>query len=252
MKAIKAEPKAKELVEFELVVEQTGGLAVTDKDRLELVETLKPIAGRLVEYANFAEVVKVTNESEAASAARVIDEMKADAKTVDDALKERVSAIFTLHRKWTGFVGLFSKPLEQHCRTVKGRIIEWQQVENAKAEKERQRLQAIEDEKARKEQERLNKLAESRKTPEVQEKYREQAAAVAPAVIAVAAPKAAGVKIQMRWTVASLDLPAFLAAAAKDGNLHGYITVDQNKLARAKAANSTLLLPGVTFAQKAV
>ena len=109
-------------------------------------------------------------------------------------------------------------------------------------------MQAIADEQARRERERLEKLAEQRKTPEVKEAYREQAAQVQAPVIQVAAP-VVNIRRQKRWVVKAIDEAAFFAALAQDKNLRGYVDINNNRLARAKAANPSMEIAGVEFSQ---
>jgi hypothetical protein len=47
--------------------------------------------------------------------------------------------------------------------------------------------------------------------------------------------------------VESVDTPVFLAAAATDRTMQGYVEISANRLQRAKAANPSLEVAGVTF-----
>ena len=80
----------------------------------------------------------------------------------------------------------------------------------------------------------------------------EKAAAVVAPVVQVAAPKATGVRIQKRWKLVKLDKRAFITAAAANPMLDGYIEIDEQALARTKAANTAFQCPGVTFEQVSV
>lgn len=239
---------------LEVFFNDTNALAVQDQKRAALIAILKPIADLIEPSLTYANLCQVNNAEQAKDAASNREEMIEAAdqaekaiRSFDDNLLERM---FKTHRTGTALIARFAV-LTEAAKRVKGKIIGWQSAEEEKAEKERQRLQAIADEAARKEQERLEKLADKRVTPEVKEKYREQAAAVTAPVIHVAAPTKT-VKSQTRWFVKSIDLQVFIVAAAENRSLAGYITVDETKLARAKSANKMIEIPGVEFESRLV
>ena len=241
------------VVELGSAVDTVNALAITNPVREALVKDLGPIANKIFAYQNIAEDSAVATEEDAVSASAICDEMAAHIKTVKDheVLSTIVSGLHAAHRRFTGLRDCFIKPLEASRKTLKGKVIVWQQAEDEKARKEQARLQAEADARARAEQERLRKAAEKLKTPELKQERLEQAEAVAAPVVTVAAPKSA-MKMQKRWAVKSVNLAAFLQACIADGNLLGYVTIDTNKLARAKSANTMLTIPGVVFEQKTV
>jgi hypothetical protein len=241
------------VVELGSAVDTVNALAITNPVREALVRDLGPIADKLAEYEALAQDYNVVNEAVAIAATRTCDEMAAHIKTVKDheVLSTIVAGLHAAHRRFTGLRDCFIKPLEASRKTLKGKVIVWQQAEEEKARKEQARLQAEADAKARAEQDRLRKAAEKLKTPELKQERLEQAEAIAAPVVTVQAPKSA-MKMQKRWAVKSVSLAAFLQACIADGNLLGYVTIDMNKLARAKAANTMLEIPGVTFEQKVV
>lgn len=242
------------LTELELVVDGTSELAVRDADRTQLLETLKPIAERIPDHLAYAKDVVVTNSAQAKSAAGMRDLMLSDVSLAEHTIREAggglIDKLFKMHRALTGVIGRF-KVVDDAARTVKQKITAWQQDEERKAEEERQRLQAKLDEEARRERERLLKESEKLKTPELKEHRIEQANAVVATQVHVPAP-APVVRAMKRWFVKSVDPVAFVKAAANDNSLLGYITIDQTKLARAKAANSMIEIPGVVFEQRLV
>lgn len=233
--------------DFELVVNETNALAVSDNDRDALVATLKPIAEKIANAMIFADQIKVTNEQEAKDAAVSRDVLIEYADTAEKALRNfdnrLVERLHKAHRGWTSLIGRFAV-LNEAARKIKQAILSWQAAEEEKAERERQRLQAEADERARQELERLRKQAEKLKTPELKEQRLEQAAAVTAPVIHVAAPTKA-VAGQKRWKVKAFDLTAMGVPAA----VQGYVEVKVSNLERAKAANSLLTVPGVEFHQ---
>lgn len=240
---------------LESVVADTRALTVQDAEKAALVATLRPIAERLDVYVDEAARIKVATEADAARADTLREGIIADQKAAEAALREfnggLIDRLHKAHRGWTGLLARFSDPLAASAKQIKGKIMAWQEAERRKAEAERARLQAIEDERARKEAARLAALAAQRKTPEVKARYEEAAAAVAPTVIHVAAPKGpvAGRRV---WKVVNIDLDGFLEAAARDTNLRGYIEVKTTALERAKAANPMLAVPGVVYEQRMV
>jgi len=241
------------VVELGSAVDTVNALAITNPVREALVKDLGPIAERLGMYKADADNIIVSSEDVAKTASDICAAMADDIKAVSnhEVLSTIVSGLHAAHRRFTGLRDCFIKPLEASRKTLKGKVIVWQQAEDEKARKEQARLQAEADAKARAEQERLRKAAEKLKTPELKQERLEQAEAVAAPVVTVAAPKST-MKMQKRWAVKSLDLAAFLAACIADGNLLGYVTIDMNKLARAKSANTMLTIPGVEFEQKVV
>ncbi len=241
--------------ELELVVTGTNELAVADEARAALVAILQPIADRLETAVAAANECVVTDEESANVAAACRDAILADAATAEDALRNfedgLIARLHGRHRAWTALVGAFKDPLTASAKTIKRKVIDWQEAEEAKAQKEAARLQAEADERARKERERLEKEAEKLKTPEKKEERIEAARQVVAPVVTVAAPRAS-VKTQRRWCVAKVDPSAFFAAAANDPALTGYVTINEGQMARAKAANSMIEIPGVTFEHRAV
>lgn len=238
--------------ELDLVIASTRGLSVQEQARLELVTKLRDIAAILPASLQYAETCAVANAADAEHAASSRQHMVEKSQEADKLLREfdngLIDRLFKTHRAWTKLIASFTTPLEYAAKTVKAKIIVWQEAEAEKARQEQVRLQAEADERARKERERLEKQAEKLKTPELKEQRLEQAQAVVAPVIQVAAPKIA-VKAQKRWTVTSVDKAVFLAAAATDKNLQGFIEINQQALARSKAANSQLEVPGIIFGQ---
>jgi hypothetical protein len=235
-----------------VVVETNAVVPVSDSIRSVLVRDLAPVAERLARYEGAA-LAPVLNKSDADGAAALCEQIAQDIKSVKghEVLSKITAGLHGLHRRWTGLVNEFVNPMEAARRQIKSNILKWETAEREKAEAEQRRLQAIADEQARRERERLEKLAEQRKTPEVKEAYREQAAQVQAPVIQVAAP-VVNIRRQKRWVVKAIDEAAFFAAAAQDKNLRGYVDINNNRLARAKAANPTLEISGITFDQVVV
>jgi vacuolar-type H+-ATPase subunit I/STV1 len=242
--------------ELELVVNDTNSLTIRDTDLQEAAEVLRPIAESIPGALVYAGSLVVRNEAEAAAAAEQREAMLANAKLAKETVNKFnngiIERLFRAHRRWTAFRALFD-PLETAAKQTKAAIIKWQEEEERKARAEQARLQAEADERARKEREKLEREAAKLKTAEKREERLEAAAAVVAPVVRVEAPKAA-VSVQKRWTVERIDMPAFVAAVAADptGMLIGFLEARESALARAKAANPAMTIPGVTFVHKAV
>lgn len=245
-------PTETPIATLELVVSDTNGLAINDDALREAVATLKPIADGIPDALERAESLSVRNADDANEAAQLRDTIIEAHKTAHDTITKFdggiIDRLFRLHRRWTAFRNMFN-PLEDAAKTIKGKIIAWQEAEKKKAAAEAARLQAEADERTRREKERLEKEAAKLKTPEKIQERLEAAAAVTAPVIRVAAPVAA-VRSQKRWCVARINKDAFLAAAAKDPMLQGYIKIDEQALARSKSANKMLEIAGVTFEER--
>jgi len=236
-----------EIEQVELVCAETNGLAVAGPIKAALVADLRPIADRLAGYADTAANVVVSNEAEANGYAEVLKAIDADIKTVKacEVLTKITDGLHKMHRKWTALRSLFTDPLLTSKQTIHDCVRDWQ-VEQADLAMERQRrLQAEADERARKEREKLEKQAAAYKTEERREAKLAEAAAVIAPTVTVSAPKA--ISTRKVWKVKNVDLDAFLAAATKDMNLRGFLTVELTKLERAKAANDSMTVPGVVF-----
>ena len=243
------------IAELQLIVTDTNSLAVQDAERAALVATLQPIALSIAHAKHYAESLKVESKEDADLAASQRDIFTANAEKAETAINDygdgMIGRIFALHRRWTGSRNSIVDPLKGAAKTVKQKIIQYQEAEAEKARKETARLQAIEDERARKEAERLTKAAEKIKSPERKLERLEAAAAVVPTVVRVA-PPVASVKSQKRWRVASIDRKAFFSAAANDPNLQGFVTINEAALAANKSRNTMMSVPGVAFEQYSV
>ncbi len=242
------------LTELEVLITDTNSLAVPESEKALLIATLQPIAADIPKALALAANVKVENQIQAAEAAVLRDHLNEAADRAENAIREfhggLLDRLFKAHRKGTALINSFGV-LRDAAKRVKGTIIGWQQAEADKAEKGRQRLQAEADERARRERERLEKEASKLKTPELREQRMEAAAAVVAPVVYVQAPKQA-VKSQSRWFVKSIDAPAFIQAAAKDPALIGFLTIDEQRLLRAKSANAMVEIPGIVFEKRLV
>lgn len=246
------ENETTELVEIEQAVAACNAVAVADPVKIALVRDLKPIAGRLAEYAKQA-AIPVETEADAKAAEVVCVSINEDIKAVKEheVLSKITDGLHKLHKRWTCLRGLFVDPLTRDHKAIKGRIIAWQEAERRKAEEAQRKLQAEADAKAERERQALNKKAEAVKTQEKKEMYREQAAAVIAPTIAVEAPKT-GIRVSRRWAVKSVHEGKFYAAISENPAMWGYCEINEGRLTRAKAANPRLEIPGVVFEQRTV
>ena len=234
------------VIDIEAACEQTAAISIPDKQRNELIATLKPVAARIESHERYAAGLVIKTDAQATEAAAMRDTILADnelAKTAIESFGDKlIERLFKLHRGWTAGRAKFTTPLEAAAKLIKQKVGDFEYAKEQAAEKERQRLQAEADAKARKEQERLEAKAASMKTPEKQEQYREQAQAIVAPVITVPVAKT-GTKFQERWKVKSFDLTAMGIPVA----VQGYIELKTANLERAKAANSMLEIPGIVF-----
>jgi hypothetical protein len=238
-----------EVVEIQSVIDATAELAVPSPLKAALIEALGPIAARIKEYKDTAEVTVVDTEADANEAARVCELIAVDIKAVEgqNTLVKIINGLHGLHRRCTAARAMFVDPMKVSRKTLKDKIMAWQDREAEKAAAEQRRLQAIADEKARREREALEKRAAEAKKPETVEKYQEAAAAVVAPVVTVEAPRASGIKIAKVWKVVRMDAATFLKALATRPDLHGFVEIKTTNLERAKAANPAMEVPGITF-----
>lgn len=237
--------------ELDIVVAATNAITVPNPVHQALLRDLGPIARRLEQYAMRAEAIAVVNRATADEAAGLVAQIAADEKAVRDneTLSGITDGLHRLHRQWTALRQRFVEPLETSRKAVKSKVIAWQTFEAEKAAAEQRRLQAEADERARRERERLEKEAAKLKTEEKREERFAQAAAVIAPTVVVEAPKVA-VRVQRVWVVDSIDEGMFYASLSTRADLRGYVAIDRNRLQRARAANPTLEVPGVTFKQE--
>jgi hypothetical protein len=239
---------AENLEVVELVIAETNkSFPVQESIKSALVRELKPIAGRLAKYAEDAKL-SVSTQLDAENAAYILADIATDMKAVKECevLSKITDGLHKLHRRWTSLRQEFLDPLEEARKTIKGKVIAWQQAEAEKAAKEEARLQAEADEKARREREKLEAQAAKLKTPEKIEAKLAQAAAVIAPTVRVVAPKT-DVRIQAVWKLKSVNMTVFLQACIARTDLQGYIQINDTALERTKASNGLFEAPGVEF-----
>lgn len=240
-----------EVITAELVVEQANKPVVSGDAAQELIAVVGPIIARRDQYAVQASKIVVTNAEEANAATALLEAIAKDGKAVTAAIANFKQEANRRWKLWTSFENFFLDPFEACRKSIKGKVISWQEAERIKAEAEQRRLQAKADEEARRERERLEKQAANLKTEEKREAKLEQAAQVIAPTIHVEAPKSA-VKMQRRWVAKIVDQRAFIAEAAIRPELMGYVEISVSKLARAKSANGMFECKGVEFNQEIV
>jgi len=236
-----------EMNEIELMEKETSAVAITSDIKAALTRDLAPVAERMHEYTAYAAIVNVASLEDAERARDVVNRIDRDLKLVKghEILTKITDGFHKLHRRATAFRSLFVDPMERDKAKIRRAAIDWQESERIKAEDARRRLQAEADMKAAREREALLKKAESLKTPEKQEAYREQAAAVIAPAVSVAAPKS-GLRVSNAWKGKSVD-GQFFAALATRPDLRGFVEVKTTSMERAKAANPSAEIPGVVF-----
>jgi len=242
------ETERTELVEIDAAVKACNALAVADPVRVALVRDLEPIAASLAVYAEAAKHLVVVDQAGADHATEICYSIASDIKRVEDheILSRITDGLHKLHHRWTGLRDMFIAPMERDRRTIKGKVIAWQEGERKKAEETQRKLQAEADAKAQREREALLKKAASLKTPEKQEALREQAAAVIAPTVTVAAPKS-GMRMAARWKASVADDNEFFKALSLRPDLRGFVEVKLTSMERAKAANPATEIPGIMF-----
>jgi len=131
----------------------------------------------------------------------------------------------------------------------------FQREQEAIRRKEEARLQAIEDARAEKERQRLLKEARKLKTTELKEQRQIEAEEIMANVVIVETnvPKVKGQSIKKVWKTKILDKKAFLAAALKDENLLSFIEIDISKLNKlASSTKGTMKYDGIQFYEESI
>jgi len=235
-------------VELEVMAKEYQAVAITDGVKMTLIRDLAPVADRMREYTRFAAIVNVANREDAERASGVVAGIDRDLKLVTkhDVLSGIIKGLDQLHKRSTAFRALFTIPLERDRKTIRQPVLDWEAAEKAKAAALAAKLQADADAKAQREREALLKKAATLKTPEKAEALREQAAQTFAPTVHVEAPKS-GLRTSKAWKIKKIDLEVFFKALAERHDLSGYVEVQIPRMERAKAANPSAEIPGVTF-----
>lgn len=280
-----------ELVEVEAAISACNAVEVLNPVRVALVTALRPVANRLATYAEMAARITVNDQGSAEQAAIVCAGIAGDIKLVreQEVLSKITDGLHQLHRRFTGLRDMFLAPMERDRKTIKGKIILWQEAERKKAEEIQRKLQADADAKAT--LERAKQEAEARRQREIEaaatqkaedarrkatqaqgaERARLEAEANAAerkaaaarvkaetrteTAAAVIAPTVhveapkSGLRTAKAWKVRSIDLCAFFGALATRVDLRGYVEIRETAMERTKAANPSAEIPGIVFEQ---
>jgi hypothetical protein len=254
------ETERTELVAIEAAVAACNAVAVPDPVRVALVRDLGPVANRLAKYAA-ATSMTVTNEAEAEEASQICTAIAADIATVKnhEVLSKITSGLHDLHRRWTGLRDLFVAPMTRDRKTIKDKVIAWQEAEKRKAEEIQRKLQAEADAKAAREREKqeaeacrqrqieedARRKAEDARRAAAEADGKERARLEAAANAADRAANAAAVKAEARVeAAASVIAPTIHIEAPKSGmRSQGMVTceiVSITEFIRAAAARPDL------------
>jgi len=228
-----------------------------------LVSTLRPIADRLAKYKADSSALKIATDADAERAAALRDQMVQDCTAAVDAINNfmpdqqgvgLIARLNAVKNRLTGFRNIFAE-IDTFAKTVKRKILDYEDAKKAAAEQERARLQAEADAKARREQEALLAKAAKMKTPEKQQEYQERAAMVLPPVIhipvATTGTKSAERLVVMKCDLLAMGVPREIAGYFKvelfpDGRFREAV-LSAEKLCAAKSANSMLEIKGCEF-----
>ena len=234
----------------ELVVETSNLPQVTESEAQKLFSVIIPMSSRLNVYvAQAKELASIATGEQAQQAAAIMAHMADDVKLAKEAIASHKQKAHEVWKLWTALEAKFCEPMETMRRDLKRGIASYDEEQRRKAEAERQRLQAIADEQARKERERLEKLAAGRKTPEVKERYQQQAETVIAPVIVVDTPKTAGVKLSYHWTATVTDKAALVRWVMADYATRNHFIQPDDKAVRQFAVMTKGEIPvdGVKF-----
>jgi len=245
-----SEEQVSKVEEVMLAITETNALEIADPVRQSLVSDLQPVANQIAAYEAAAKTMEATDTESAKAITELCETIATDIKTVknQEVLSKIVKGLHSMHRRWTTIRGTFLDPMEAARKTLKGKVMDWDDAEQAKADEIERKQQAEVDAKARREREALEKKAAAIKTPEKKEALLEQAAATVAPTVTVNAPKS-GIRSQLKWAVKSVDTGVFLAAAASNPMMAGFIEIKENMLARSKASNPAFACAGVEFHQ---
>jgi len=207
----------------------------------------------------------------------------------DDVLSKIIRGLDQLHGKAVAVRSLFVGPMKGYRKTIRQPVLDWEADEKKKADEIQRKAQAEIDartarENARHEAEiqrqrdieaKAQRDAEDARRAAVEaqgaERARLEAAAnaadrkaavanvkaeakaeVAASVIAptvhVEAPKS-GLRVAKAWKVTAINEAEFYGALVHNPTLRGFVEINETRLARAKAANPSMEIPGVVFVQ---
>lgn len=238
-----------EVLTPELIISRANCDLITQTDAERIISELTPIVPRILEYQCYAETCKVTTLDEAVAVNDKVKAMKADIKTVIDALSDAKKSAHERHKFFTTSENFFKLPIDAAARLANDKRVKWETEQARIAAEQQRKLQAEADERARKEQERLLKQAEKIKTPELKQQRMEEAQTVIAPTVHVEVPKSGG-RITKYWTATVTDTAAFFKAVAERPELVGYVKIETTLMTRAKEANPMISIPGITFNQE--
>ena len=211
-------------------------------------EQVALLKGQQAGIVNWAQSVVVSTKEEADFALSRLQDVKTWRKRWVEYWRDLKENAAKAHKDICAKEKEGTEPIDRAEMMVKGKVIDWQRAEQAKAEAEQRRLQAIADEQARKERERLEAQAAKLKTPEKQAERLEQAASIVAPVVTVAPDiKTAGSSITTTWKAELVSLSALSGLPVGDMRL-SFLVFDQSGADKfAKATKGTIKVPGVKF-----
>jgi len=206
-----------------------------------------------------------------------------------DVLSGITAGFDKLHKRAVAFRSRFIGPMERDKRTIRQPVLDWEAEEKRKAAALAARLQAAADAKAATERAKVEAEAQRQRDIEEQARRKaedarraaaeasgheqarleaeanaadrkaaiaaskaevktEAAASVVASTIHVKAPKS-GMRVSRAWKVKEVETAVFFAALAARPDLWGYVEVSTSRMERSKAANPSMVIPGVEFEQ---
>jgi len=207
----------------------------------------------------------------------------------NDVLSKIIKGLDSLHGKAVAVRSLFVGPMKGYRKTIRQPVLDWEADEkkkadelarklNAEAEARAARERAIQEAEARRQHEieavAMRKAEDARRAAaeaQGQERARleaeanaadrkaaaanvkaeakiEVAAATVAPTVHVEAPKS-GMRMAKAWKIKDIDADVFCHALAIRPDLRGYIEIKTSNMERAKAANPSTEIPGITFEQ---
>lgn len=216
---------------------------MSDETALVTEEDIRKDVAPVVSAAS--ELIVRTAENYTA-ASDFLKSIKAAQKKVTDFFAPIKSATHSAWKKTTAGEATLLTPLTDAESTVKRKMIDYANAEEALRIAEQKRLQAEADEVARRERERLEKAAARLKTPEkAAEKMEAAAMIVAPVVeVASARPVVAGQSIRKVWRARVIDAELIPRQ---------WMTVNEKALeAFVRATGGSVPVAGVEWYQESV
>ena len=218
-----------------------------------LLQETKELEKEVDSVTKFATSLEIRTQDESLGAQGLLKEIKTRAKKVTDFFADMKASTYDAWKSVVAKEKAFLDPLAAAERTIKQKVVVFEDIARRKRDEEIRVAQAKAEEEARKEREKLEakavKAAEKGQN-ERSDALKEQAASVvaAPVFTHPEPVQAKGTAFKVTWKAEVTDLPTLLKSIAEGRAPLGLISVNESALnAYARGVKGTMPVPGLKF-----